>query len=123
MTEKKSHEGATTGTKVMREHRRQISAGRALICRLIERLSDSVGQSADLEAEITAATAGESSGRRRDAMLKAVSLPAQAVVAKDLAAALRTIVTLEREAFGLDDSESPDEKAIHITISDADAAL
>lgn len=45
----------------------------------------------ELEELIEVATAGDEDDRRRDAMLKAVSLPARSQIAKNLATALKTI--------------------------------
>jgi len=93
---------AATAVEVVRSHRKDIGGTRLLFGALAEQLKCAVQNRDDLEAVITDETKEDSNTKRRQAMLKAISLPAHAGVLRDLTAALKNIVSLERQAFNLD---------------------
>jgi hypothetical protein len=65
--------------------------GRQLVGRMFNELEAITSYDGELEELIEVAMAGDEDDRRRDAMLKAVSLPARSQIAKNLATALKTI--------------------------------
>jgi len=65
--------------------------GRQLVGRMYEELDAITSYQGELEEAIELATVDDEDDRRRDAMLKAVSLPARSMIAKNLATALKTI--------------------------------
>ena len=81
-----------------------ISNGRSLTMRLITELDVATSHLGEMEREIDA---GPESPSRRNAMLKAVSLPSRAAVMRDLATACRAWVGLERQAFSIVEEKEP----------------
>jgi transposase len=111
--------------QVVREHRQSILAGRQMVGLLLGQLDDAATHRAHLEDEIEHETVGDKVGKRRVAMLRAVSLPAHAGVMRDLATAMKHLVGLERQAFGLSadaDPEPPTSKLEGLESDDEDFA-
>ncbi|MBN9448275.1 MAG: hypothetical protein J0I67_15400 [Bosea sp.] len=106
--------------EVVRQHRHAIGRGRDLTLRLLDELDATTTHVGELEEMIEDETAGDKSPMRRNAMLKAVGLPSRAGVIKDLSAAAKNWVALERQAFSIDDDGGSDEPA---TKRDVKAAL
>lgn len=105
-------QAATTVIQLVREHRKEIRSLRAMGATLLDQLVDAAGNREEMEALIHADTAGadeEPSGAqraeqsRRNAMLKAVALPAHAGVLKALSDVMKAVVPLERAAFSVDE--------------------
>lgn len=94
--------------QVVREHRGAIQAGQQMVGMLLGQLQDAAGSRDELEEEIEVMTADDTNGKRRDKLMKAVSLPAHASVIKDLATAMKHLVGLERQAFGISEKADPD---------------
>lgn len=102
---------ARTIINVVREHRGAIQAGQQMVGMLLGQLQDVAHHRETIEEMIiedTASADGEGAAaagatRRRTAMMRAVSLPSHAGVIKDLATAMKHLVGLERQAFGLSD--------------------
>lgn len=67
------------------EHARQ------LLGRMLDELDAVTGLQGELEEAIELATIDDDNDQRRDAMMKAVSLPARSMIAKNIATALKTI--------------------------------
>lgn len=67
------------------EHARQ------LVGRMLDELDAVTSYQGDLEEAIEILTANDENDQRRDAMMKAVSLPARSMIVKNLAASLKTI--------------------------------
>ncbi len=65
--------------------------GRALVGRMLDELDVITSKRGELEDMIVAATDGDDEDARRDAMMKAVSLPVRAGTMKTLALALKTL--------------------------------
>lgn len=68
-----------------------VDQGRQLVARMFDELDAMTSYQGELEEIIEIATANDENDQRRDAMLKAVSLPARSQIAKNLAGALKTI--------------------------------
>lgn len=65
--------------------------GRGLVARMLDELDVTTSQRGELEDMIVAATDGDDEDARRDAMMRAVSLPSRANTMKTLALALKTL--------------------------------
>lgn len=65
--------------------------GRGLVARMLDELDVITSRRGELEDMIVAGTRGADEGERRDAMMRAVSLPSRAGAVKTLALALKTL--------------------------------
>jgi hypothetical protein len=103
-------EAAKTQIEVVRQHQRTLGQGHQLTMRLLRELEDTTAHMGELQELITS----EYAPQRREAVRRAISLPSRATTLRDLAAASRLWVTLERQAFNiLDDREkSPDQRKV-----------
>jgi hypothetical protein len=110
-------DAAARVVEVVREHRKDIKAGRHLVSRMMSELDATTSQQDALEAEILAVTGEDSSDRRRNAMMKAIGLPARAGVIRDLSNAMKNLVGLERQAFSMD-ADPNDDEGKRKTVSD-----
>lgn len=97
-----------TNVGLIREHRRDIGNGRALVELLAGQLRDAAESRDQLEDDIAEDTKEDNTIQRRARMMKAVSLPAHAGVLRDLTTALKNLIPLERQAFSLDDGDGGD---------------
>lgn len=96
-------QAADVGAAIVFEHRANIKRGRGIVKQLLGELEQENDSIEDIRGEIERETADDSSPHRRTAMLKAVSLPTRADVVTKLAAGLKTLIGLERQALGLDE--------------------
>lgn len=99
-----------TNVEVILGHRKSVRKGMALIDFLAAQLKEAAEDRDRLEKEIVEATAEVGPGgqhrtdiKRRISMLKAISLTAHAGVIRDLSAALKNLIPLERQALNMDD--------------------
>jgi hypothetical protein len=113
MTEKVIIESAAVDVATIRiAHRTDITRFRALVLRL---LTECEAEAADptMFAELGEMLRKVDDANRADklneAYLKAVSLPQRIKGVKDLADALKTLVGMEREAYGIDTAPPPDD--------------
>lgn len=97
---------AARGVEVVRQHRNDLRTGRTIVADLMAELLTVNGSGDEIEAAIEEETKDDKTGQRRALMLKAVSLPSRAGVIKDLSAAMKNLIPLERQAFSLDDKEA-----------------
>jgi hypothetical protein len=99
--------------QILRQHRSDIREQRVLVSDLVAELREATAHRADIEAAIEEETEDDKSARRRDQMLRAVGLASRVGVAKDLAAASKTLIDLERQAFNITvGSSDPGQSAI-----------
>lgn len=98
---------AATVVQVVRSHRKRISQGSELVELLTQQLIDVAGRRDEFEADIEAECADDKSPERRARMMKAVSLASHSSIAVNLAAATKTWVSMERQAFGIKDDSGP----------------
>lgn len=71
----------------------------------MQELIDEADHIHDIEQAIDEDTKSDRDGKRKAAMLKAVSLPTRAGVMRDLSVALKNLIPLERQAFNLDEKD------------------
>jgi transposase len=109
--------------QVVRDHRQSILAGQRTVSMLLRQLDDAAAHRIDFEEEIENETFGDRGGARRASMLRAVSLPAHAGVIRDLAVAMKYLVGLERQAFGLGVAEDPTPPSAPRALPTADAGV
>lgn len=90
-------------------HRRDIQRSRRIAMALLEELEQQAGgeQVAMLEqlGELLRSEDDKGQDKLNDLYHKVISLPGRAKTMKDLGESLRVMVTLERQAFGLDDKD------------------
>lgn len=99
-----------TNIEVIRDHRKQVKKGRELVELLFGQLEHAAVNRDEIESDIVDDTAtggpkqtGGIDKKRRNAMMKAVSLPSHSGALRDLSTALKNLIPLERQAFNLDD--------------------
>jgi hypothetical protein len=88
--------------QLVREHRRDIRTGREAVSALVTELREVTHDRNVIEADVEAETTEDTNGRRRAAMLRAVSLGSRASIAASLSVALKNLISIERQAFGLE---------------------
>lgn len=116
---------AARGVEVVRQHRNDLGEGRKLVSRLLGELDESTTHRDEIAEAIEDETADDQSGERRARMLRAVALPGRSGVIKDLSAALKNLIPLERQAFNLDAATDPnagDHEALRALLTDIDGA-
>ncbi|WP_431484189.1 hypothetical protein [Pseudomonas solani] len=96
---------ATTGADVVRRHRRDISKGQGLVSVLFSQLEEAATNRAELEDAIEEETKNDETTRRRTQLMRLVSLASHAGVLRDLSAAMKNLIPLERQAYNLDEME------------------
>lgn len=116
---------AATVVQVVREHRKDIAAGRGIVALLSAQLLDVAGQRDEFEAVIEEECAGDKTGERRGKLMKAISLPVHAATVRDLSTAMKNLIGLERQAFSIGDapSETPDTPAGATQVAEGFAEL
>jgi hypothetical protein len=106
-------EAGKIGAEVVKSHRKDIAKARDIVDRLMRELLDISNHRLTIEDIIYSDCKSDKSPKRREAMLRAVSLNARTVVIKDLSTALKTLTELERKAFSLD-SEADTNKGLSL---------
>lgn len=102
------NDAAATIVTVVRGHRKHISRQVEIVEALVEQLAGAAGNRDAIEDAIFDETADEENGKRRAAMLKAVSLPSHTSAMVNLTNALKTLIGLERQAFNIkDETQAP----------------
>ena len=97
-------------------HRKDIQRSRGITMGLLEELEQQTGADnvALLEqmGELMRSEDDKGQDKLNDLYRKIISLPGRAKTMKDLGESLRVLVTLERQAFGLDDKDSKPQDAL-----------
>jgi len=104
-----------TNVQVIKSHRKSIGKSQAIVNLLSTQLEDAASNREELEAEAEAEATkpdGKVDVRKRNRLIKAISLPAHAAVLRDLSTAQKNLIALERQAFNLDDKEADKAKDI-----------
>lgn len=114
---------AATVVQVVREHRRDISRGRDMVSILMRQLGTSAQARDELEGIIDEETKEDSTTQRRAQLMRAVSLPVQAGVLRDLSAAMKNLIPLERQAFNISDGADEPPTPEQATDEDLDRAI
>jgi hypothetical protein len=91
------------GVEVVRQHRGSLGRMHRIAELMMAELEHGTENAGEIEALIEAETAEDRSANRRNAMLKAVSLPSRASTLRELSQTLKNLIPLERQAFNLDD--------------------
>jgi hypothetical protein len=87
---------------IVRDHQRTIKSGRKIVTTLLSELLDVSQNRAEIEKTIEIETQDDKDSKRRNSMLKAVSISARAGVVLNLSAAMKNLIALERQAFNMD---------------------
>lgn len=86
-------------------HRRDISRSRRLAIKLLEELEGATDERATIQEIIAQLKDGEDSDTAMlDLATKMMSLPNRTKIMKEIAEALRVLIALERQAYGIDDT-------------------
>ncbi len=110
-----------TQVEVIRDHRKAAGHGRSLTYRMLDELDATTSNINQLADEINDST---DDGKRRAAMMKAISLPSRAATMRDLATAAAKWVAVERQAFGiLDDRSNADDNSMAGTVEEMRASI
>jgi hypothetical protein len=99
-------QASRTQVQVIREHQRTLGSGHGLVMRMLHELDATTTLRGEMEAMIRS----EIQGRRQGAMMSAISLAGRATVLRDLAIAAKTWVSLERQAFNIQDDRGETSK-------------
>jgi len=98
-----------TNIEVITGHRQSVKDGKTIVDLLQSQLQEAVVNRDKIEDAIHEETKEDATTQRRNSMLKAVSIPAHAGTMRDLSMALKYLIPLERQAFGIDeDGRRPD---------------
>ncbi|MDR3487080.1 MAG: hypothetical protein P4M05_19510 [Bradyrhizobium sp.] len=97
---------AARGVELVRQHRASLNRANTIVAKLLDELESATDKRDEITDEIEAATEGDRNPNRRNAMLRAVSLPSRAQTVRELSQAMKNLIPLERQAFNLD-SEAP----------------
>ncbi|WP_440466885.1 hypothetical protein ACKI1H_27040 [Pseudomonas sp. YH-1] len=100
-------EAAQEGATVVRSHRRDIRKATNLADLLMDDLLLTIRKREEIEDAIEDETREDKNGMRRATMLAAVALPSNAKTLFQLSSAMKNLQILERQAFGLDDKDTP----------------
>lgn len=98
---------ATRGVQLVRQHQGSLSRAHRIAEMLMQELESGTENAEAIEATIYAETANDGTVNRRNAMLKAVSLPSRSSTLRELSQVLKNLIPLERQAFNLD---APDDE-------------
>jgi hypothetical protein len=112
---------AARGVELIRQHRRSLGRAQTIIEKLLAELERGTDNLDEIEESIEDETADDKDSRRRNQMLKAVSLSSRASTAAALSLTIKNIIPLERQAFSLD--EHGDEPKDRQLVDLSDAAL
>lgn len=98
-----------TNIEIVTSHRKDIKESRSLVQLFQSQLRNAATNRDEIEGAIIDDTKGPDGEnkpeiKRRNRMLKAVSLPAHAGVLKDLSVAQKNLIYLERQAYNLNES-------------------
>jgi len=115
-TDKDIEVAAATNRQVIFNHRRSLGNALSLFSMLVAELKAIFDNQAEIESDIIDFNS-KIGRRRRNRMLRAVSLPTYARILRDLSVALKNLIPLERKAYNLDSSSGDDDapNSIHIT--------
>lgn len=92
---------AMRGVELVRQHRRALGRSQIIIEKLLAELESGTDNLYVIEEAIEDETAGDKDGKRRNMMLKAVSLSSRAQIAAALSVTIKNVIPLERQAFNL----------------------
>lgn len=114
-------QASETQASVVRIHRRDIRTGRSIVGALFSELQEASEQRHEIAEAIEKATEKDRDGKRRAMMHRAVGLPSRAATMQSLAGALKTLVTLERQAFNIETDPTDDDapESVKVIIQDA----
>lgn len=100
---------ATVQSRIRLSHRTDIGRSRTLAMRLLEELEVQTSKILDLEDLGKLMYAPDKNGvdKLNELYQKVISLPGRTKTMKDLGDTLKTLIGLERQAFGLDDAPPP----------------
>ena len=110
-----------TNVEVIRGHRKDIQKSIQIVNLLSTQLNEAAQDREELEGvaiEETEGVDGEKTNyKRRNQLMKAVSLPTHSGILKDLSVALKNLIPLERQAFNIDDGPQGGDEITGVSIT------
>lgn len=106
-----------TNVAVVTRHRKQVGKGQDIVALLMTELIESSRYNNEIQDAIIDETAHDKTDMRRGRMLRAVSLSSRSATVRDLANALKCLITAERQAYNLDEQgseESIDDRLLRL---------
>lgn len=104
-TDKEIEEAAIArGASVVKLHQKSIQYSQEMVSVLRDQLKEAATSRGEIEETITNETKEDNDTRRRNMMLRAVSLPTHAGILRDLSVAQKNLIPLERQAYNLDEN-------------------
>lgn len=103
--------GAALVVEVVRDHIKTIGTANTVVGTLLAQMIEAVGNRALLEEMIESETEDDTNVKRRQMLMRAVSLPSHASAMLALSGAMKNLIGLERQAFNLDGED--DERSKH----------
>ncbi|MGE4337463.1 MAG: hypothetical protein AB7E55_15990, partial [Pigmentiphaga sp.] len=104
------NENAQIVLAMMREHSQSVMRARGVAALLMDDLEATIRNRAEIEADIEIECGSDEDGLRKTRMRRAVSLAANTKVLADLSNSLKTLISLEREMFGIGKGDDGDGK-------------
>lgn len=101
---------------VVQCHRKDVTGCRDIVGVLKNQLNEFAQTRAELTQTIEEETANDQNAQRRTAMLKAIGLPSHAGVLRDLSVALKNLIPLERQAFGIDEGDAKQKEGVTLQV-------
>lgn len=92
---------------IIKTHQKRIGKGAEVLERLLHELEADTLKMDEIEQFIEDETANDENGKRRAAMLKAVSLGNRAQTIQSLTNSMKTLIALQRQAHGIDANPEP----------------
>lgn len=114
-------EAAETSVAVVRGHQKRLRDSNEVVDILLGQLKEIALNRKDLEEAIEKETEDDQSSKRRDMLLRAVSLKDNSSVALNLTNALKSLIALERQAFNISDETAEKETDLAKMLADIDA--
>jgi hypothetical protein len=92
-----------TNVEVIERHRQMLAKGAEVTAKILAELDEATEHREEIEEAIEEETAGDRSGKRRQMMLKAVSVASRASALNAISNAVRNFIAAERRSFNLDE--------------------
>jgi hypothetical protein len=108
---------ATEAADIVRGHRKQIGRGQRIVAMIFGELEEATEFREDIAKAIDEECEGDATQRRANMLRRAVAMQARSVVVGNLAAALRVLTALERQAYDMaEDPPKADTPAVVVEI-------
>lgn len=94
-------ETSDRGVALVRSHQKSLARGHGIVMKLLAELEEATDDRVEIEEAIEQETEADRDPKRRNQMLRAVNLGSRAATVRELSMAIKNLIPLERQAFGL----------------------